>query len=153
MQKAMDETDRRRAIAAEVQRRARHHAADDQEGDPRSIEAGGQGPEDGAGSDPARTRISFDQTEIIKLLEEEMLQAAQNLEFERAAQLRDKINEMKGMPDIQSAGGLADAGAEGSERHLAAEEQGETRREAPGRSNLEGGDMSSSRSAATKDLG
>src|SRR5262245_38397424 len=44
----------------------------------------------------------FDQTELIKLLEEEMLQAAQNLEFERAAQLRDKINEIKGAPTIRS---------------------------------------------------
>ena len=40
----------------------------------------------------------MDQTELIKLLNEEMLQAAQNLEFERAAQLRDKVNELKGMP-------------------------------------------------------
>jgi excinuclease ABC subunit B len=44
----------------------------------------------------------FDQTELINLLEEEMLQAAQNLEFERAAQLRDKINEIKGAPTIKS---------------------------------------------------
>jgi excinuclease ABC subunit B len=44
----------------------------------------------------------FDQTEIIRLLEEEMLLAAQGLEFERAAQLRDKINEMRGAPVIKS---------------------------------------------------
>jgi excinuclease ABC subunit B len=44
----------------------------------------------------------FDQTEIIRLLEEEMLQAAQGLEFERAAQLRDKINELRGAPVIKS---------------------------------------------------
>jgi excinuclease ABC subunit B len=44
----------------------------------------------------------MDQTELIKLLEEEMLQSAQNLEFERAAQLRDKINELKGTPIIHS---------------------------------------------------
>ena len=48
----------------------------------------------------------MDQTELIKLLEEEMLQAAQNLEFERAAQLRDKINEIKGAPSIRSGTGL-----------------------------------------------
>src|SRR4051794_34671899 len=45
----------------------------------------------------------FDQTEIVRLLEEEMLEAAKNLEFERAAQLRDKINEMKGAPVLKSA--------------------------------------------------
>jgi excinuclease ABC subunit B len=44
----------------------------------------------------------MDQGELVKLLEEEMLQAAQNLEFERAAQLRDKINELKGTPVIRS---------------------------------------------------
>ncbi|HEY7088540.1 MAG TPA: excinuclease ABC subunit UvrB, partial [Tepidisphaeraceae bacterium] len=44
----------------------------------------------------------MDQSELVKLLEEEMLQAAQNLEFERAAQLRDKINELKGAPVIRT---------------------------------------------------
>jgi excinuclease ABC subunit B len=46
----------------------------------------------------------LDQSEIIKLLEEEMLQSAQNLEFERAAELRDKINQIKGAPMIRSGG-------------------------------------------------
>ncbi|HEV2294044.1 MAG TPA: excinuclease ABC subunit UvrB [Tepidisphaeraceae bacterium] len=49
----------------------------------------------------------LDQAEIIKLLEEEMLEAARNLEFERAAQLRDKLNEMKGAPMIKSGAGWA----------------------------------------------
>jgi excinuclease ABC subunit B len=44
----------------------------------------------------------LDQGEIVKLLEEEMLTAAKSLEFERAAQLRDKINEIKGAPTIKS---------------------------------------------------
>jgi excinuclease ABC subunit B len=45
----------------------------------------------------------YDQAELIRLLEEEMLQAAKSLEFERAAQLRDKINEIKGVPTIRSS--------------------------------------------------
>src|SRR4051812_8737853 len=49
----------------------------------------------------------LDQTEIIKLLEEEMLQAAKNLEFERAAQLRDKLKEFQGAPTIKSGAGWA----------------------------------------------
>jgi excinuclease ABC subunit B len=49
----------------------------------------------------------FDQTELVKLLEEEMLEAARNLEFERAAQLRDKVNEIKGAPTIKSGTGLS----------------------------------------------
>ena len=57
----------------------------------------------------------LDQTEIIRLLEEEMLQAAKNLEFERAAQLRDKVNEMKGAPTISSGGGNVRLDADGTE--------------------------------------
>jgi excinuclease ABC subunit B len=49
----------------------------------------------------------LDQGEIVKLLEEEMLQAAKNLEFERAAQLRDKLKEIKGAPTIKSGAGWA----------------------------------------------
>jgi excinuclease ABC subunit B len=37
----------------------------------------------------------FDVTETIRQLEEEMLQAANNLEFEKAALVRDQINELK----------------------------------------------------------
>src|SRR3954470_2732730 len=51
------------------------------------------------------TGDEVDRTELIKLLEEEMLESARNLEFERAAQLRDKLSEIKGAPMIQSAGG------------------------------------------------
>jgi excinuclease ABC subunit B len=57
----------------------------------------------------------FDQTEIVRLLEEEMLEAARNLEFERAAQLRDKINEMNGAPWLTSANDWSPDGEE-SER-------------------------------------
>jgi excinuclease ABC subunit B len=55
----------------------------------------------------------LDQTELIRLLEEEMLEAARNLEFERAAQLRDKINQISGAPTIKSGSGLVPA--EGAE--------------------------------------
>ncbi len=54
----------------------------------------------------------LDNTDLLKLLETEMLEAAANLEFERAAQLRDKINEIKGAPQIKSAGGYASGTAE-----------------------------------------
>jgi len=59
----------------------------------------------------------MDQTELIKLLEEEMLQSAQNLEFERAAQLRDKINDLKGAPTIKSGADLI-VGEDGEERKV-----------------------------------
>jgi excinuclease ABC subunit B len=48
----------------------------------------------------------MDKTELIQMLEQEMLEAAQNMEFERAAQLRDKVNELKGAPTIKSANGV-----------------------------------------------
>jgi excinuclease ABC subunit B len=48
------------------------------------------------------TEVTADQTEIIRMLEEEMIEAAKNLEFERAAQLRDKVNELKGAPVVKS---------------------------------------------------
>ncbi len=59
----------------------------------------------------------MDQTELVKMLEEEMLQSAQNLEFERAAQLRDKINEIKGAPTIRSGGDVV-VGEDGEERKV-----------------------------------
>ncbi len=55
----------------------------------------------------------MDQTELILLLEQEMLEAARNLEFERAAQLRDKVNEIKGAPTIRSGNPGALDGDEG----------------------------------------
>ena len=41
------------------------------------------------------TNANFDVTETIRELEEEMLSAANNLEFEKAALLRDQIRELK----------------------------------------------------------
>jgi excinuclease ABC subunit B len=111
MQKAMDETARRREIqvkynadhgitpqtvkkairtSMESEVRARKAAQD-------AIKAGEQ---------------ELDQTELIRLLEEEMLEAARNLEFERAAQLRDKINEISGAPTIKSGSQVADLDGE-----------------------------------------
>ena len=37
----------------------------------------------------------FDMTEMIRELENEMLEAADNLEFEKAALLRDQVNQLK----------------------------------------------------------
>jgi excinuclease ABC subunit B len=64
------------------------------------------------------TADNVDQSEIIKLLEEEMLEAARNLEFERAAQLRDKINEMKGAPILKSGNAFNPADSEGEQQKI-----------------------------------
>ena len=52
------------------------------------------------------TGIDFDVTETLRELESEMLSAANNLEFEKAALLRDQINELK-----RRFGGAGDAPA------------------------------------------
>ncbi|MCH8053655.1 MAG: excinuclease ABC subunit UvrB [Planctomycetes bacterium] len=43
----------------------------------------------------------YDRLEMIKMLEEEMLQAAEDLEFEKAAHLRDHIEQLKDSPDLR----------------------------------------------------
>jgi excinuclease ABC subunit B len=43
----------------------------------------------------SKTVSDFDVTETVRELEEEMLAAANNLEFEKAALLRDQIRELK----------------------------------------------------------
>ena len=45
---------------------------------------------------------SYDRKELIAILEKEMLEAAESLEFEKAAKLRDQINELKEAPDIKT---------------------------------------------------
>ena len=106
MQRAMDETNRRRAIQLkynedhgikpETVKKAIRATLESEVKARRTVQE----------AIHAHTASELDQTEIVKLLEEEMLQAAQNLEFERAAQLRDKINEIKGAPTIRSASGV-----------------------------------------------
>jgi excinuclease ABC subunit B len=45
----------------------------------------------------------YDRDELIELLEQEMLDAAAALEFEKAAHLRDRLAEIRSMPDYGSA--------------------------------------------------
>ena len=101
MQKAMDETARRRQI--QVQFNQEHGIT------PKTIQ---KAIRSGIESEMKARRAAaeaihaneeqLDQSEIIRLLEEEMMEAAKNLEFERAAQLRDKLQEMRGAPTIRS---------------------------------------------------
>ena len=44
----------------------------------------------------------YDQEELIGIMEKEMLEAADALEFEKAARLRDQIAELKEAPEIGS---------------------------------------------------
>ena len=51
------------------------------------------------------TENEYDRTEMIAQLEKEMFAAAEALEFEKAARLRDQIQELKDMPEMDAAAG------------------------------------------------
>jgi excinuclease ABC subunit B len=116
MKKAMDETERRRVV--QIQYNTEHGITPQtvKKALRSSLESEVSARKVAAEAIRANTD-QLDQTEIVKLLEEEMVEAAKNLEFERAAQLRDKINEMKGAPAIHSGnsfGGSIEDEREGS---------------------------------------
>jgi excinuclease ABC subunit B len=46
------------------------------------------------------TETEYDRTEMIAQLEADMFEAAEKLEFEKAARLRDQIQELKDMPEM-----------------------------------------------------
>jgi len=50
------------------------------------------------------SETEFNLTELVADLEKEMLVAAENLEFEKAALIRDRIAELKSQPEIGAAG-------------------------------------------------
>jgi excinuclease ABC subunit B len=111
MQKAIDETARRRATQLEFNRQRGITPQTIK----KAIRSGIESEVKARRTAQEAIRVTdneFDQAEIIRLLEEEMLEAARNLEFERAAQLRDKINEMKGAPVLKSANDWAPEGEE-----------------------------------------
>jgi excinuclease ABC subunit B len=106
MKKAMDETDRRRILQLKYNADAGITPQTIKKSIRNSLEAEVSARK--TVQDAIRVNDDqLDQTEIIKLLEEEMLEAARNLEFERAAQLRDKLTEMKGVPTIKSGSQFA----------------------------------------------
>jgi excinuclease ABC subunit B len=59
----------------------------------------------------ATSEKEYDAVELIRTLEEEMLDAAQNLQFERAAKLRDQVKKLKSQ--AQSAGKIRRSDLEG----------------------------------------
>jgi excinuclease ABC subunit B len=52
-----------------------------------------------------RSEKLYERDELLRLLEQEMLEAAQRLEFEKAAALRDRLRQVKEMPALLDAAG------------------------------------------------
>ena len=106
MQRAIDETNRRR----EIQAKYNEEHGITPETIRKEIRAGLE-------SEMSARRIAreaihaseneLDRTELIAVLEKEMLEAAEALEFERAAQLRDRIRQLKDMPELVAVGDKA----------------------------------------------
>ena len=71
----------------------------------------------------------FDQTELVARLEEEMLEAAEALEFEQAAQLRDRITAIKGEPPATAKKIAGMKGMKGIGKEEEEEEEEEEREE------------------------
>lgn len=51
------------------------------------------------------TEVGYEASELMSMLEEEMLQAAQELQFEKAAELRDMLKKLRDSPEVLMGGG------------------------------------------------
>ncbi|HUT58496.1 MAG TPA: excinuclease ABC subunit UvrB [Phycisphaerae bacterium] len=102
MRQAMDETDRRRRMQLDFNRehgitpKTIHKAI-------RTALADQLRARDVARQAIRASEDEFDRTELLARLEEEMYQAAEELEFEKAAALRDRVAELKGAGDAELA--------------------------------------------------
>jgi excinuclease ABC subunit B len=106
MQRAMDETNRRREI--QLAYNAEHGITPDTVH--KAIRAGLMG--EVAAMRRVREAVhadegDYDRNELVQQLEREMLQAAEELDFERAAALRDHIKELKQSPELKVAAAQA----------------------------------------------
>ena len=103
MQRAIDETARRRKIQTEFNQRHGITPETIRKEIRRGLEA------EISARKVARQAVraseeQYDRDQLIALLEEEMLEAAQALEFERAAQLRDRIAKLSEAPTLVAVG-------------------------------------------------
>ena len=104
MQRAIDETARRRQLQLEYN--AKHGITPETVRSRRSARASRRKSPParwwpGGGGQPAKDYVT---EEYLEELHGEMLAAAANLEFERAAQLRDRIAQLKGQPTVAPQG-------------------------------------------------
>ncbi len=103
MQKAMDETERRRRIQLEHNKQNNITPQTIRKGIRKSIE------DESASKKIARQMVKEDEAEYvtqeyIRELEEEMLQAASDLNFEKAAEIRDRVLRLQSETEVEHAG-------------------------------------------------
>jgi len=103
MQRAMDETNRRRTLQMEYNR---EHGITPESvvKAVRSSLLGELNARRIAAEMVHASEDEMDRAELIKMLECEMLAAAEGLEFEKAARLRDRIREIRELPVLEGAG-------------------------------------------------
>lgn len=114
MQRAIDETERRREI--QIQYNKEHGITP--ETIKKAIRSGLEAEISARRAAREAIKVSeeqFDRGELIAALEKDMLEAAEALEFERAARLRDRLKELKDAPTLVSVGGSGDAAPEAAE--------------------------------------
>jgi excinuclease ABC subunit B len=99
MQRAMDETNRRRAIQLEYNQTHGITPETIKKAIRSSLEQLVSAHRVAADAIHASEQ-QLDRTELIAMLEKEMLEAAEALEFERAAKLRDRIQQIKVAPEL-----------------------------------------------------
>jgi excinuclease ABC subunit B len=69
------------------------------------------------GDDGADDENALDREELLGQMQAEMMDAAERLEFEKAARLRDEINKLKSLPaDARARGARGDSKDSGAER-------------------------------------
>jgi excinuclease ABC subunit B len=103
MQMAIDETDRRRAKQVAYNIEHGITAQTIKKAIRRGIEMELKAHKTArAALSPQKREQEYDREELVAILEGEMLEAAQQLEFEKAARLRDQIAELRAMPDYGS---------------------------------------------------
>ncbi len=95
MQRAIDETDRRRKLQSAYNEKHGITPETIKKAIRRGIEEEVEARRIVARASGAATETQFVTQEYLQALEQEMLTAAENLEFERAAQLRDRILQLK----------------------------------------------------------
>ncbi|MCO6436391.1 MAG: excinuclease ABC subunit UvrB [Phycisphaerae bacterium] len=103
MQRAIDETNRRRAIQLDYNEKHGITPETIAKAIRSSLETLVRAHKVAADAIRA-SEDEMDRTELVAMLEREMLEAAESLEFERAARLRDRIKDLKGLPDLVVSG-------------------------------------------------